>query len=1823
MKKRILSLLLTVTMCLSWLTIGAFAANNEEAEELEHDHSAWTEWSNENELPGTSGNYYLSVDVILSSAWVPPVGETTLCLNGHAIVQSESKKNVIYMGTTLGSTENRDNCSLTITDCNKSTEHKFSENSKTGCWTLNPNGAKTISGGIITNNSNGYSGIYIDAGSLTLQGGTIVGNGGDSSSCFGGGINLNRGTLAIMGASIEHNSAHDGGGVYSESKNITMSSGNISNNTASRSGGGIYAKNGFTMDDGYISQNSALDGDGGGIYVAGGTFTLKKGTISNNKAVSGGILNGRGGGVYTAIQSKFIMDGGKICTNSATNDGGGVYSNDTFTLNAGYIDENTNGGVCGYLTMNGGEICGNTGYGYNGNLNCTFKMTAGLIAKNSLNGVVITDSKSKMTGGSIEENGGYGGIVILRDGSKFDISGGTISKNKESGIYVSKGSFSLSGEIDISQNGTQSRNIYMGKDTVFALSGSISNKTPIGISTEIMPTEENPVVLIEYDQNRPLTAADVAHFTSDDPNYYVVMTSEGKMVLTTEKPSLEGTVAISGTPKIGQILTVDTAGVTSTISDNLTYKWYRGDETTPIVGATGSSYTPSEAADVGKTIKVEVSATNQSGVLTSTTTDVVAKADYSGAVNTPSVGSTTDTQVIANKEDGYEYGVTLKSATNEPASWTMTGIISGLTPNTEYKLWSRVATTDTMEASEAKSVEFTTDKASADSDLQNTLKDAIAAYNAPYDGTAHDAFTVGTLPAGWTVQYADSERGSYSDAMPQVTNVSDSKTLWVKFSNSSYSDFVTSYSVSVIARDISGANITLNAAPTYNGTEQTITINKVEVGSMMLPQDTDYTIESGNKATDVAETVLKIKGIGNYTGEASTTWKLLQKSINDAMLASVDSQPYTGSAITPKPEVTDGSTLTENTDFTYSYEANTYVGTATVKITGRGNYTGTAEKTFSITPLNQTPTITAAAPLAKGGNTLDLCTLVSNAKGTVEFTIASGDAATLSGTTLTSAADKTGNVVITVHIMAKDVNGDGTNEYNAYTGSDAITVTVTDKTTIPLEGGVTQNGCTYGESLTNPIYTKPADTSSTTVTYNGTLRKDSSTYSSTTKPTEAGTYTVTVKCETPTHIYTATSDSFTIAPKSITGAEVTLGTALIYNGSAQTQTVTKVELNSEDITTSCDISENTQTNAGEHTLKVTAKDASNYIGEVTKQFTIAKKSITPTIEVSGSYAYNNGAMILPSFTVKDGTTTLAENDYAAVITDNVNAGSGKITVTETATGNYTFGETQKSFTINKANYGNKTAFGSAKYGTTGSVDLSRYLAAGGSFGTITTADSEKVLSGDPVMEGNSLKFTFVNDASKANKMATITVPVTGATNYESYTITVTVTVNDKTTPVVTAPTAKTRLVYNGADQVLIDAGSATGGTLQYSLASGSGYSTELPKVKNAGTYTVYYKVIGNDGYADVPENSVSVSVAKRAISVKADNKSMTANGTLPTFTVTYGNFASGDSEATVIETKATAFCTADGTGTGSFPITVSGTTALKSGMDTNYEVGTPESGTLTVNPRSSGGGGGGGASVPTFTVTAPAKTDNGSVSVSPKNAAAGDTVTVTVTPDKGYTLETLTVLDKNGKELKLTEKNGKYTFTMPAGKVEVKVTFMDDNTMLNYFVDVKADNYFYDAVKWAAEKGITSGTDDTHFGPNAACTRAQIVTFLWRAAGSPEPKSTGNFADVPTDSYYAKAVAWAVENGITGGTGDGKFSPNATCTREQAVAFLYRASGSPAVSGGSAFNDVAANAYYADAVAWAEKNEITGGIGGGLFGSGNDCTRAQIVTFLYRTYQGK
>lgn len=280
--------------------------------------------------------------------------------------------------------------------------------------------------------------------------------------------------------------------------------------------------------------------------------------------------------------------------------------------------------------------------------------------------------------------------------------------------------------------------------------------------------------------------------------------------------------------------------------------------------------------------------------------------------------------------------------------------------------------------------------------------------------------------------------------------------------------------------------------------------------------------------------------------------------------------------------------------------------------------------------------------------------------------------------------------------------------------------------------------------------------------------------------------------------------------------------------------------------------------------------------------------------------------------------------------------------------------------------------------------------------------------------------------------------------------------------------------------------------------------------------------------------------------------------------------------------------------------------------------------TVTANWSRDGGSPSSGRddSDPRYAVGIPDKTENGSVSVSPKNASQGDRVTVTVKPDAGYELDSLKVFDKNGKELELTDKgDGRFTFIMPAGRVEVKAAFTEE-VKISPFRDVPTDAYYYEAVKWAQKKGITGGIGNDLFGPYQPCTRAQIVTFLWRAAGSPVVNYAMDLTDVPGDAYYAEAVRWALSQGITTGTADGKFSPNAPCTRAQSVTFLFRASKASA-DGAPAFSDVAADAYYAEAVKWATDNGITNGTTSSTFSPAGGCTREQIVTFLWRLYTEK
>ena len=397
-------------------------------------------------------------------------------------------------------------------------------------------------------------------------------------------------------------------------------------------------------------------------------------------------------------------------------------------------------------------------------------------------------------------------------------------------------------------------------------------------------------------------------------------------------------------------------------------------------------------------------------------------------------------------------------------------------------------------------------------------------------------------------------------------------------------------------------------------------------------------------------------------------------------------------------------------------------------------------------------------------------------------------------------------------------------------------------------------------------------------------------------------------------------------------------------------------------------------------------------------------------------------------------------------------------------------------------------------------------------------------------------------------------------------------------------------------------------------AADSTYSAAVPTA--AGSYTVKATFPETDNYEEATA-TVDFTIAQAAPTVKiiADQTSLTGSGTVKLTVTSNGVPTDGkikvtcDNGITVTENEGGISATLPNeTKTYTFTASYAG--------DDNHEEAS-DTCRVSVTRRSSSGGSS--SSDRSYAVSAPS-TKNGDVTVSPKNASKGDRVTITVTPDKGYELDSLTVKDVSGNKLKLTDKgNGKYTFTMPGSKVTVSAEFVEEQAA-STFADVPTDAYYAKAVEWAVKKGITNGKANGLFGSNDPCTRGQIVTFLWRAAGSPAPKGTAKVpADVLPGSYCYDAVAWALENGITNGLADGTFGVNNTCTRGQSVTFLYRAMGTaPTTVNG--FTDVESNAFCAEAVAWAVENGVTNGTSASTFSPNAGCTRAQIVTFLFRAY---
>ncbi len=1010
----------------------------------------------------------------------------------------------------------------------------------------------------------------------------------------------------------------------------------------------------------------------------------------------------------------------------------------------------------------------------------------------------------------------------------------------------------------------------------------------------------------------------------------------------------------------------------------------------------------------------------------------------------------------------------------------------------------------------------------------------------------------------------------------------------------------------IVPLALANANLKLvissDSTLTYNGDEQTLTDYKVYSGEKELVASTDYTVvESSAKGIDAKAYSLTVTGQGNYSGgyTFANGWTIAPKSIENVTIGAIDDQPYTGKQITPTPTVTDGEkVLKSGTDFTYSYGNYQYVGIATVTINGKGNYQGTAQKNFTITAVEDPAVITTTANVTKGGNTLDLNSLVTGAKGDVSFAITDdANGCTIDANGVLTSGATTGNVTVTVTVEAKDENGDNVNEYTGKSGS--IAVTVTNKTTAALAGGVTQQGCTFGDTLSAPTYTEPDGTQSTTVSYTGTLRKDGTSYSSAAKPIEAGTYKVTVTCETATHIYSATSADFTIAPKSITGATVTLGTSLTYSGSKQTQNVSEVKLGDKILNTAdYTLSDNTATNAGSYNLTVTG--TGNYTDSVQQAFTVAKKSITPNVEVTGTYTYT-GSAIKPTVTVKAGNTPLAETDYALEYSNNTDAGEATVTVKATANGNYSFTDAEKKFTIAQADYsGTKTANASAKYGAAGELDLNNVLnpTAGWTFGAASVTRGNNVFAADSVkVADGKLSFQFVNDSSKVNSTATVKIPVT-STNYNNFDLEVTLTVLAKTAQTLSA--APIAMTYGDAAKKIEVSGAV--GSLSYEVTDGMDIVSvdtngNVTAIKS-GTATITITAAETSTHAS-GSTTVTVTIAKRALTVKADDKTAYIGDKQPELTYTVSGLVGGDklTKEPTLEVKHAANVD---------PMKQAGTYVI--GFETepaasaNYEL-SAQTGTLTVSARPSYVG-------PTGNAVSVDRTENGKISVSPSYAAKGATVTITVTPDKDQELKSLEVIDQNGNSLPLTDLgNGKFSFVMPAGKVTVKPVFGAADAYRNPYADVQTNDWYFGAVQYVTENGLMNGTGNG-FEPNLATSRAMIWTILAR------------MSDVNTASsgeWYAVAQQWAIANGVSDGT-----MPNGTITREQLAAMLYRYAVSkgmvkgPATADLSVFADAnSVSSYAVEAMQWAVSTGLISGMDGKLNPQGS-ATRAQVATMLMR-----
>ena len=1792
-----------------------------------------------NSLPKNSGKYYLTSDVTLrdTGTWRPADG-TVLCLNGQT-VREFAFDTPAYDAITVGS-----GVTFSLTECASIQGDIHCASSRRAVHTVNNSGTFNLYNGRLRGTTSTADGAAVyNNGTFNMYGGIISNNG---TTARGGGV-YNAGTCNLYGGTITNNGA--GGGVYN---NGTLTVGG----TATVTGGSpnVYLAAGKT-----ITLNSALDesarigitAENQGsladtaaiIVVKGGAASLvcffpdDDGTYDLSFNDDDDVLlhlirdhthcacghkgkYARSIGDHTEHVDREFVAWTDELVKEQYGSNTTYKAADTLPKAAGYyyLTSDVDLGAYPWAPKDGTILCLN-GHKITSSWSTTVRIDSDAH-------IVLTDCRAS---GSIRNTN--------TSGAALKSSGSSISRNGIADIFR----ISLSGtSVGVENYTSNTVNLY--NSTVSGTRSAIYNTGTVNIAGTVKAASD-AVDSGRYCVNNLGTLTVDGTLTADGGNIGVANRVED---------SRSGTITVNGT----LICTGDSDGLsnrgTATVAGTLTATGKRNDGvynyggTLTVNGtltATGNaSGKQTDGLDNSNNGTVTINGTLTAsggqfsvynyGTLNLSGTVNATKNVFLGTGRTITVVGELDdaTSIPIQTAATPEAGSPVTIATTENADWIKEGSFVSWTPG-KYAV-SRIdeGKTVVLRGHEhawsytlgSDGTAISAECGNADGLCGNTNGGSVTI--APpsgeliYDGSAKAAKLTTT---GWTAadvgEIVYQKDGSALSAVPV-----DAGTYTAGITVGGQTASVT-YEIgkaTPMAKDF------VFAAPgnlNYDGNSKIVTVSSTKISV----DDVTVKYYQGDKQVE------NPTNTGDYTVKIDVAESTNYAAVNDLM---ADGWKFTIAKNTTTPDVTlsgdmvykknkieptvtvtvDGKTLTKDKDYEVTYGDNMNAGknAGTVTITAKGNYDFTqVVKMFDITA--QIIQVTAVNKSSRVGQDI------------VELTYTHTEGLPYEGDTFTGALettadkDKAGTYGITKGTLTL-----GSNYNIVFTPG---TYTVEDK--LPqdsfafkdvVDGKVTK---TYGDADFTVAATDEAEGSS--VSYEST-NTNVATVDSTGKVTIHAAGTTTIKAtahETKDYAEKKIFYTLTVKPKTLTKDDLTYSDPItkVYDGSNSapsdlTVFVKPTSLVGSDtltITGSAKYNSKDVKDADTITFTPDAITTGNYRLAATEVLTITGASIT---KATPTYKKPTGV------TAKYGQTL---GDIALANPEGTTPGTWSWQTPQTVLdkiGSHTYDANFKpddpnykgvvgaaiTVTVGKADGNNlKTVELTQKY-----TDASEHtytpdwsgLPNGQTWSYGCESSSTLLIKKD--VSAESGKLTYAISGGKAGDTVTITLKAS-CNNYEDFTITLTITLTEKDDQQALKLTGGTTVVYGQTLQLGTSGGSGTG-AVTYTITDVDGQATidadgKLTPVK-VGTVKVKATKAEDANYNAITSAEVEITITKATPTGEPKYTEITTSGkTLADAALTLDGSTLKPNTGTLewVDDKGNAR---------PGDTKVEANTSYKwrfTPADANY---TTLTGSIELYHKSSSGGSGWYYTY--YTIKATAGT-NGSISPSGWTSVRdGRDQTFTITPDKGYAVAKVLVDGKSVGAVK------SYTFKNVTKDHTIEAIFMksNGNPQTGVFVDVAEGSYYEEAIDWAVEKGITNGVSSNMFAPNDPCTRAQIVTFLWRAAGSPAPKSMSSFTDVPADAFYAKAVAWAVENSITSGTGESKFSPNSTCTRAQAVTFLYRASGSPAVSGKAEFSDVSTTAFYADAVAWAAKKGITTGIGGGLFGSDNDCTRGQIVTFLWR-----